>query len=363
MAVRPENFYQNLNSAVRRRDFFQKTGLAAVVSGFSLNLPMPEKLFSEKPRLLRPARLRPGATIALIAPASPFSAEKLANARANFSKLGFLVKEGNNLHAQNGYLAGTDEQRLADLHRAFSDPEVDAVWCIRGGYGCTRLLPEVDFDLIRRNPKPFVGYSDVTALHLAIHAKTGLVTFHGPVAAADFPENTLAHFRAALMEPVPEYSIRVPGATDTLPGEEFRPFVITPGRSQGALTGGNLSLLAALCGTPYSPSFRGKMVFIEDVGEQPYRIDRMLTHLLQATDLKKAAGIALGVFSGCQPKGESPSLTLPETLRNCLGGLGMPVLYGLPFGHVEHQATFPYGIQARLDTEAGVISLLEEGVL
>jgi len=362
LVVRPENLYQNLKKDVRRRDFFQKAGLAAVAAGFSLNTDMALNMFPEKHRVRKPARLRPGATIALIAPASPFSAEKLATARANFSKLGLQVKEGKNLFAQNGYLAGTDEQRLADLHRAFSDPEVEAVWCIRGGYGCTRLLPDVDFDLIRHNPKPFIGYSDVTALHLAIHARTGLVTFHGPVAASEFPENTLAHFRAALTDPAARYAIRIPAETDVLPGDEFRPFVIAGGVARGRLTGGNLSLLAALTGTDFSPSFRGKIAFIEDVGEQPYRIDRMLTQLLQATDLKKAAGIALGVFSGCQPKGDGPSLTLVETLRDRLQPLGMPVIYGIPFGHVDHQATFPIGIEAELDTQAGTLTLLEAGV-
>lgn len=347
---------------MRRRDFFQKAGQAAAVAGLSMHVNMVENMLPEKHRLHKPPRLRSGATIGLIAPASPFSAEKLANARANFTNLGFQVREGKNLFAQNGYLAGSDEQRLADIHWAFGDPEIEAVWCIRGGYGCTRLLPDMDFDLIRRNPKPFIGYSDVTALHTAIHAKTGLVTFHGPVAASDFPENTLAHFRAVLMEPVSDYTIHIPVETDVLPGDEFRPFVITAGKTRGRLAGGNLSLLSAMAGTPFAPSFHGKIAFIEDVGEQPYRIDRMLTQLLQATDLRKAAGIALGVFSGCQPKGDGPSLSLADTLRDRLGSLGMPVLYGIPFGHVDHQATIPVGIEAELDTQAGTLTLLEAGV-
>ncbi len=350
------------NRTVQRRDFFQKTGLAAVVSCISLSFKMADSTSFEKPRLRKPARLRAGATVALIAPASPFSAEKLATTRANFEKLGFQVREGKNLFAQNGYLAGSDEQRLADLHWAFGDPEVEAVWCIRGGYGCSRLLPDIDYDLVKRNPKPFIGYSDVTALHLAIHARTGLVTFHGPVAASDFPDNTLAHFRAVLTDPLAGYVLKIPAETEELPGEEFRPFVIAGGKARGVLTGGNLSLLSALAGTSFAPSFRGKIAFIEDVGEQPYRIDRMFTQLLQATDLKKAAGIALGVFSGCQPKGDGPSLTLAETLRDRLGGLGIPVIYGIPFGHVEHQATFAYGIEAELDTMAGTLTLLETGV-
>lgn len=348
---------------MKRRDFFKNTGLAGLAAGLSLPSDMAENVFSERPRLLRPARLREGATVALIAPASPFSEEKLAGARKNFENLGFKIKEGKSLFARNGYLAGTDEQRLADLHWAFGDATVDGVWCIRGGYGCTRLLPHVDFELIRHNPKPFIGYSDVTALHLAIQQKTGLVTFHGPVAASDFPDNTLQHFRAALMEPVLNYEIKIPGENEELPGEEFRPFVITPGMARGKLIGGNLSLLAAMVGTPFFPSFRKKIVFVEDVGEQPYRIDRMLTQLLQVTDLQEAVGIALGVFFDCKPKPDSPSLTLEETLRDRLGGLGIPVIYGIPFGHVPHQATFPYGIEAELDTGKGALTMLEMGVV
>ena len=225
-----------------------------------------------------------------------------------------------------------------------------------------RLLPLLDYELIRRNPKVLIGYSDITALHLAIHQRTGLVTFHGPVAASDYPENTLAHLKAALFGGKTPYTLAVPAVGEEFPGEEFRPFVITAGRARGALMGGNLALLSALTGTPYAPSFRGKIAFIEDIGEQPYRIDRMLTQLLQATDLAKAAGIALGVFSDCQPKGESPSLSLPDALRDRLGGLGIPVAYGYPFGHVAHQATLPYGIEAEMDTEKGTLTLLEAGV-
>lgn len=347
---------------MRRRTFFQQVGLAAVASRLSPNFVMAEKMFDDQSRVIKPARLREGSRVALIAPASSFSEEKLANARTNFTNLGFTLVEGKNLYAQNGYLAGTDTQRLADLHEAFANPEIDAIWCIRGGYGCTRLLPHIDFDLIKRNPKPFIGYSDITALHLAIHDKTGLVTFHGPVAAANFPDATLRHFRAALMEPLSEHAITTPDQTAELPGDEFVPFLIAPGAAEGVLTGGNLSLLAALAGTPWMPSFRDRIVCIEDVGEQPYRIDRMLTQLLQATDLSRAAGIALGVFSGCKPKGDGPSQSLEETLNDKLGGLGIPVIYGIPFGHVDLQATLPFGINAALDTEKGSLTLLEKAV-
>jgi muramoyltetrapeptide carboxypeptidase len=349
---------------MRRRDFLIKGGLLSLVSGKSLpnimaNTRTPD---FKKNRLIKPARLKPGATIGLIAPASPPADEKFEKAFANLTAFGFKVKPGEFLHARNGHLAGTDAQRISDIHRAFSDPEVDAVWCVRGGYGCSRLLPDIDYELIQKNPKPLIGYSDITALHLAIYIKTGLVTFHGPVMASDYPENTLQHFKSVLMDPVAPYVISAPKQDETLPGDEFLPYVITPGTAQGPLMGGNLSLLSALAGTPYSPEYAGKMVFIEDVGEQPYRIDRMLTQMLQATDLAKAAGIALGVFYDCKPK-DGASMSLSETLRDRLGNLGIPVMYGIPFGHVAHQATFPYGINAALDTAKQSLTILETAVI
>lgn len=351
---------------MKRRDFFKKTGLAALAGMVPLANMRAEKT---KPfeqmnhKLIKPPRIRQGALVGLIAPASPPAEEKFGKAFENLAALGFQVKPGEHLHDRYGYLAGSDKDRVADLHRAFTDPEVEVVWCIRGGYGCSRILPDIDFDLIRRHPKPFIGYSDVTALHLAISQRTGLVTFHGTVAAGDFPENTLQHFRAVLTDALPRYEIMAPDDGESLPGPEYQPFVIAPGRAEGRLTGGNLALLSALAGTPFAPIFRDKIVFIEDVGEQPYRVDRMLTQLLQATDLAKAAGIALGVFNDCGPKDDGASLTLEETLRDRLGMLGIPVFYGIPFGHVPHQATLPYGIRAELNTDRRSLTLLESGVL
>ncbi len=350
---------------MRRRDFFKKTGLAALASGIALPKGWTGNNKRKKLPSLHPVALAPGATIGLIAPGSPISDEKIAKAVASLTRLGFKVKEGKFLRQKNGYLAGSDAERLTDLHAAFSDPEVAAVWCARGGYGCTRLLESIDYGLIKRNPKPFIGYSDITALHLAIQQRTGLVTFHGPVASSDFPDNTVAHLRAVLWMPVDNYAISLPEAsTWELLEDAYKPFVITPGIASGILTGGNLSLMSAMVGTAFSPDLRQKIVFIEDVGEEPYRLDRMLTQLLQGAHLAQAAGIVLGVFSDCQPrKGSGPSWSLRETLTDRLGNLNIPVAYGFPLGHVEHQATYPYGILAKLDTTQGVLMLQERAVV
>lgn len=343
---------------MQRRNFFKTTGLAALAAGF----PTFDIMAENAEARIRPARLREGATLALIAPSSPPSEEKLTKAIANLHQFGYKIVEGKSLRARNGYLAGTDAERLADLHEAFQNPLIEAVWCARGGYGAGRLLPNIDYDLIRRNPKPFIGYSDVTALHIAIHQRTGLVTFHGPVAASDFPDDTLRHFRSVLVNPVSPYEIAAPTYAVEFEPPEYQPFTITAGEAEGTLTGGNLALLSAMAGTAFAPVFKKKIVFIEDVGEQPYRLDRMLTQLLQATDLARAAGIALGVFADCQPKPDSFSLSLPDALRDRLGGLGIPVVYGIPFGHVSHQATFPYGVRANLNADKMTLSILEKAV-
>jgi muramoyltetrapeptide carboxypeptidase len=351
---------------MNRRHFLNKSGLGLALAGFSSNENMLQSITesnSLKPKTMKPSKLRENAVIGLIAPGSPPSAEKMAKAKANLVGLGFQVKAGANLDAKNGYLAGTDEQRLADLHAAFVDPEVEAVWCVRGGYGTGRLLPMVDFELIKKNPKPFIGYSDITALHLAFQKKAGLITFHGPVGTSDFTEFTLQHLRRVLINPIPRFEIRTPNATEALAlGIEYIPKVIQKGFAKGILMGGNLSLLTSLIGTPYLPSYKNKIVFIEEVGEVPYRIDRMLTQLLQGSDFKKAAGIALGVFSDCNPTGKDPSLSLVEVLQDRLGNLGIPVIYGLPFGHIPNQATIPCGSMAELDTERQALVLTEWAV-
>lgn len=347
---------------MKRRNFLINGGVLALGAGLAPSSILFNPPTMPVPKLIKAARIKPGATISLIAPASPPAPEKFEKTFANLAMLGFKMKLGTSVYAKNGHLAGTDAERLADLHQAFADPETDAIWCVRGGYGCTRLLDNVDYDLIRRHPKPFIGYSDVTALHLAIHAKTGLITFHGPVGASDFPEDTLRYFRSVLMEAEAPIVIAAPKPGEMLDGEAFSPFVIHPGTATGVLTGGNLALLSALTGTAYLPSFKNKLVFIEDISEQPYRIDRMLTQLLMATDLKLASGIVLGVFNDCQPKGDA-SMSLRETLQDRLGGLGIPVQYGIPFGHVAHMATLPYGIQAELDTNYQTLRLLETAVL
>lgn len=273
-------------------------------------------------------------------------------------KLGLRVKWSGNLEREYGYLAGKDHQRLKDLHAMFGDPDVQAIWCIRGGYGTSRLLPFLDYGLIRKHPKVLIGFSDVTALLNAIYQRTGLVCFHGPVGSSEFTDYTLAHIRKILFEPA-EKQVVFPADVDNGANPSLYPHSIRKGKAEGELAGGNLSLVAALCGTPYQPEVQGKILFLEDVGEKPYRIDRMLTQLRQALPLEKAAGIMLGKFAGCEPDEGDRSLSLEETLKDRLRDLKIPVGYGFSFGHIRDMCTLPVGARVRIDAKRMTVEILE----
>ncbi len=348
---------------MRRRHFHRILG--AGVAGAAL-APFACAAVRDVPvseNVIKPRRLKQGDTVALISPGSYAPDDAVQKAYLNLEGLGLKVKPGKYLRAQRGFTAGSDQQRLDDLHAAFSDTEASAVWCVRGGYGCTRLLPFIDYPLIRQNPKILIGYSDITALLQAIHIETGLVGFHGPVASATFTDYAKGQLIKVLMEPAAIHTIPVAESQKEKKDSEYQPVTINEGKAEGILSGGNLSLLAAMAGTPHAFDFTNKLVFIEEVGERPYRLDRMLTTLLQASNLRKAAGVALGVFTDCQPKKDELSLSMMDTLRDRLEGLGIPVVYGLSFGHISDNCTLPVGISASLDVQQRSITILETPVL
>jgi muramoyltetrapeptide carboxypeptidase len=313
---------------------------------------------------VKPRRLAPGDVVGLIAPGGVLDATKVEARVRNLESLGFKVRLGKHLLAARGGFAGTVSQRLADLHGMFRDPEVAGVWAARGGSGSGSLLPFIDYDLLRAHPKVFIGFSDITSLHLAIYRHAGLVTFHGPTAGSTFSDFSVANLRAVLMEPRPRAVLE--GARENLDKAaaqpQFAPRTFRGGTAEGRLVGGNLSNLSALMGTPYAPATRGHLLFLEDVREAPYRIDRMLTQLAQAGLIKAAAGIVLGVFDKCVPPDDEPSLTLAETLEEHFGASRVPAGYGYSFGHIAHQVTLPIGVRARLDADARTLTLLEPAV-
>ncbi|MEZ4907908.1 MAG: LD-carboxypeptidase [Saprospiraceae bacterium] len=307
-----------------------------------------------------PNRLKKGDTIGLIAPASSASDDAYKRALKNISDLGFKYKLGQNLLKKNGYLAGSDAERANDINSMFADDEVNAVWCIRGGYGITRIINDIDYDIIKSNPKVLIGYSDITALHLAINKMTGLITFHGPVASSEFTPYTKENFINILVEG--GKIISNTSEMQRAKGDIYSPYIINPGEMKGKLVGGNLCLLSALAGTKYDFDASGKIVFIEDIDEKPYRIDRMLTQLLDASNLQRASGIILGVMKGCEKVKGDNSWTLEETLKDRLGDLNIPVYYGFSFGHIKNNCTLPVGAEAVFNTDEQKLMLLEDVV-
>ncbi|HWR55732.1 MAG TPA: LD-carboxypeptidase [Negativicutes bacterium] len=309
---------------------------------------------------IKPKALRPGDTIGVIAPAGCGKPEVTAAGVKWLEEHGFRVRLGMNSGQQHGYLAGPDGARAADVNAMFASPDIDGILCLRGGYGTMRLLEMLDYRTIRRHPKVFVGYSDITALHLSLSQRTGLVTFHGPMLASDMAKGLSGHtwesFYRAIAAPEPLGRISNP---PLLPAPSF----IVPGKARGLLSGGNLSLIAATLGTPYEIDTRGKILCLEEVGEAPYRIDRLLTQLLLAGKLQAAAGIVFAVCADCDGEPETPDFTLDEVLEERLGKLKLPVLSRLYFGHTPEKATLPLGVMAELSTETGGLAVVESATL
>lgn len=342
-----------------RRSFAKKLVLTSgVMSSVGLSaLQAKNSNMPNTPKNIYPNALKAGDKVALICPASPTSKEKLGKADENLRSLGLVpVYEEKIALAKNGYLAGSDELRLKALHAAFANPEIKGIWCVRGGYGTPRLLDKLDYKLIKKNPKVFIGFSDITALHVAIQQKTGLITFHGTVGVYNFPPFTVNYLNKTIFEKNNNLAITFPN------NDSSGAYVINEGSARGMLTGGNLSLISSLVGTPYACEMKGKIVFLEEIEERPYRIDRMLTQLLLSGDLQQAAAIVLGVFDKCEADPNSDSLSLREMLTDRLGKLRIPVVYGFPFGHVQLQCVLPYGVEADLNTDDLSLTLLDTGV-
>jgi len=312
---------------------------------------------------IRPKHLSPGDTVGMVLPASAAFEESTVDlARQQIEALGFRAKVGENARQRYGYLAGTDEQRAHDVNAMFADPEVDGVFCYTGGWGTPRILPLVDYDVIRAHPKVFLGYSDITALHTAIHQETGLVTFHGPMAAWQIRPWTLEQLKRVIMSTEPIGTLEnPPKGDDELVAREYRALTIRGGRARGRLIGGNLTMLASIMGTPWEVETEGRILCLEDTHEAYYRIDRMLTQLALGGKLEGVAGIAFGYCTDCPT--DAPSFSFEEILRMHFEPLGVPVLSGLAFGHIRKMLTLPIGMEATLDADAGTLTIDQSAVV
>ncbi|MFC3210487.1 S66 peptidase family protein [Planomicrobium okeanokoites] len=299
-----------------------------------------------------PKRLKKGDTVGIVAPSSPPDLENLKQALPFLEEMGLKVKMGKSVEAKQGYLAGTDEERLADLHAMFEDPEIAGIICAGGGFGAARITDQIDFAMIKENPKVFWGYSDITFLHTAIGQYAELVTFHGPMLASDVGKEEF-HERSGRMF-----------------GQLFAPFelhydegisTLTPvsrGVAQGELVGGNLGLLRSSIGTKFEIDTKDKILLIEDIEKQPYEIDGMLNQLRMARKFEGLAGVVIGDFKNCEPEDPEKSLNLDQVFDHYFKDLGIPVVKGFKIGHCEPHFSVPLGVMARLDATEMTLTVL-----
>ncbi len=310
--------------------------------------------------IVKPPRLRKGDLISIVSPAStPKDAAQIHSAVRYFESVGYRVTISKNVFNISGYLAGTDEERAEDINQAFADKNVKAIICSRGGYGTPRILDKIDYRLISRNPKVFVGYSDITAIQLAIFRKTGLVTFSGPMAAVEFAGNIDPYTEEMFFKMVTQ-----PSKTGPLKSHKnFKVSFRGKKKARGVLLGGNLSLITTLLGTPYSPDFNNSVLLIEEVSEEPYSIDRMLTQLRLAGVLNEVSAFVVGQFIECAPEEPNkPHRTLEEILRGDLFSMKKTSVSNIPYGHLPIKMTLPIGILASVDPVTRKFSIDEPAV-
>lgn len=337
---------------MRRSGFLKLLGAGSLGSIFSgaVSTAVPAD------KILKPKKLKEGDTIGLVSPASRLPHKRQYDEIVDQIKdLGYKVKLGTNAKSRYGYLAGRDEQRAKDINAMFADDSIDAIMAFRGGWGSNRILNLIDYELIQKNPKIFIGFSDITSLLLAIYVKTGLVTFHGPVGKSDWTSYTTRNFKQVL-------SCRQPNSLDIPQNdlcEDCRDFyVITTGKASGRLLGGNLSVLTSMMGSDYLPEWKNSILFLEDVGEDIYRIDRMMTQLKLNRVFDQISGFVFGQCTDCERSNEY-SLTLEQIFDDHIRPLGIPAFSGAMVGHIKNMLTLPVGIKAEIDAQSGSIMLKE----
>ncbi len=371
-----------LNPSSRRQ--FLVGGVGGVAGAIALSASQnPSQSVLAEPTsrpIVKPPALQPGDTIAIVAPAAYGDPDEIITAKKNMERYGFRVVMGKNLAAQYGYLAGTDQQRADDVNEMFGRSDIKGIATFMGGFGSTRILPLLDYELIRNNPKVIIGHSDITGLLLGIHNKTGLVTFHGSSGLTGIGEYAMSHFRRAIMNTNSIGEVAKPTESLAKRGHPLTTFV--PGMVSGELIGGNLSLFNSLIGTEFEADTTGKILFLEDIGEIPWRVDRMLNQLSMLGKLQAAAGFAIGPFISCYPETCAPnpnptpanpcdciridpykSFTVEEVLRQHLEPLGKPTVYNFSFGHVEENAVIPIGTRATLDATNQKLIIDENAVV
>jgi muramoyltetrapeptide carboxypeptidase len=308
-------------------------------------------------KIIKPSRLQKGEVIGIISPASsPEDLTRIESGVHYFESLGYKVEVGKHVGKIHGYLAGTDEERTEDIHSMFKNKYVKAIICVRGGYGTPRLVDKIDYRIIRNHPKILVGYSDITALQLAIFQKTGMITFAGPMPAVDF-YNEVNPYTEDIFWTLLTSKKKI--GRITFPEDE-KLYDLVRGMTSGSIIGGNLAMICSLMGTPYFPSFKNRILLLEDTGEAPYRIDRMLNQLKLAKVFEHVKGVILGAFVDCKELDPSKrTLTLGEVIDDYFGNLSIPVVYNFQHGHLKNFITVPIGLKIKLNALRGLVEYLE----
>lgn len=341
-----------------KRDFIKTLGMTAGILPFLGMWPSAFHL-PASPRLL-PRPLKKGDLVGITSPSAAMADEmQFIFAREAMEALGFEVILGAHVANRRGHLAGTDAERAQDLNDMFAHPEVKAIVCLRGGSGAARILPLIDYENIKRNPKPLLGYSDITALHQAIYTQTGLITFHGPNGSGSWNSFNARQFQKLFFDrELVRYENELLKGDD-LVIKQNRIQTITPGTAEGIIIGGNLTVLTALAGSPYLPDFKDKILFLEDIEEGPYRIDRMMSTLQLMGALDQIKGFIFGQCTDCEPSGGYGSLTLSQILNDFIAPLKIPAYRGAMIGHVPKQFIVPIGAKVRMDAAEGYFELRE----
>ncbi|WP_414752518.1 S66 peptidase family protein [Anabaena sp. CCY 9910] len=358
---------------IKRRQFLKTCGLATVATQIPLFTAQGEQRSSLQDTtrslrlwrstsngrslsntIIKPQRLQVGDTVGLIAPAGTFEPRYIEVVQQHLTNLGLKAKVGRHILDRYGYLAGRDADRAQDVNDMFADDSVQAILAMRGGWGCNRILPLLNYPLIRSHAKILMGYSDITSLLLAINARSRILTFHGPVATSTWTPFMLEYLKRILFNAEAV-------TLENTDSPEGKVQTITPGKAQGQLVGGNLSVLSAMVGSPYLPGWQNRILFLEDVNEDVYRVDRMLTQLKNAGILYRISGFIFGQCTDCKPTNDK-SQTLIEVLQDHITPLKIPAWYGAMIGHIQDKFILPIGANVEIDADAGTIELLEAAV-
>jgi len=348
------------------RNFYLATALKTIIFGVLLTLCHLSFAADNNNTIIKPPHLQAGDTVALISSAFRVPEDQdIQFAAERMQALGLKVKYGKYVFNREGYFAGTDADRAADINAMFKDPSVKAIIELRGGWGSNRILPYIDYQAIKQHPKIIMGFSDITSLLLAIHAKTGLVTFHGPLAIEPWPAFTVQYVKSILFNGEKAVLQNPTDQEDDLTQTQYRIQTITGGKTTGPLLGGNLTVLTSMLGSQCLPKFNGAILFVEDVGEDVYQVDRMLTQLQLAGVLNHIAGFVFGQCTDCTAGSGTTtygSLTLIQVLKQHLQPLHIPAYYGAMIGHDAKNFTLPEGAQVQIDADKGTITMLEPAV-